>query len=176
MSDIIHYESDPDHSFVTFAVKHFATSTVRGRFDDVAGTVDLDWGSKKGHADVVIQMASINTGSKFFDNHLKTEILKVDEHPQARFVGENFQWQGEQLVAVGGALTLAGQTHPLTLRCENFNRYDSPVLNAPVAGGDFVASLERSQWGVDWGLKMGIPDRVDLIIQIEAAQTAPKAS
>jgi polyisoprenoid-binding protein YceI len=172
MSTTARYETDPTHTFVTFEVKHFATSTVRVRLDDVTGSVELGADGQPGHADITIDMASVDSGTDAFDAHLKgDEFFDVETHPTAQFKSDDFQWQGERLAAVAGHLTLCGQTYPVTLTCHNFNRYDSPILEAPVVGGDFETTIQRSQWGVNWGLEMGIPDEVRLVIQIEAAQT-----
>ena len=36
------YAIDPTHTFVTFEISHFGTSTNRGRFDKKEGTVAFD--------------------------------------------------------------------------------------------------------------------------------------
>lgn len=169
MSSFEHYVTDPMHTCITFAVKHFATSTVRARFGKVHGTVDLDLAGHAGHADIDIDTASISSGIAEFDQHLKSDaFLDVAKYPAAHFTGSEFRWQGDRLTAVAGALTLHGQTHPVVLECHNFNRYDSPIHNAPVAGGDFDTTIQRSQWGITWGIDLGVPDSVHLIIAIEA--------
>lgn len=42
MTHTVRYETDPAHTFVTFGVRHFKTSTVFGRFDKVEGHIDVD--------------------------------------------------------------------------------------------------------------------------------------
>jgi polyisoprenoid-binding protein YceI len=37
-----------------------------------------------------------------------------------------------------------------------------------VCGGDFETTIQRSQWGMNWGLDMGVPDNVRLLVQVEA--------
>lgn len=176
MSSLARYVTDPMHTCVTFEVTHFATSTVRARFGKVHGTVDLDLAGHTGHADIDIDTASISSGIAEFDTHLKSDaFLHVAKYPSARFAGSEFRWQGDRLVAVAGALTLRGQTHPVVLDCRNFNRYDSPVHHAPVAGGDFETTIRRSQWGVNWGIDLGVPDKVHLVIAIEAVQQVAHA-
>jgi polyisoprenoid-binding protein YceI len=171
MSSLARYVTDPMHTCVTFEVKHFATSTLRARFGKVHGTIDLDMEHHAGHAGIDVDTASISSGIAEFDQHLKSDaFLDVTTHPTAHFVGSDFRWQGERLVAVAGALTLRGQTHPVVLDCRNFNRYDSPIHHAPVAGGDFETTIQRSQWGITWGIDLGVPDAVHLVIAIEAVQ------
>ena len=77
---------------------------------------------------------------------------------------------GELLVVTGvsgsGKLTLLGQTHPVKLNAVRFNCYQNKRLDREVCGGDFRADLQRSQWGMGFGLP-GIPDAVRLQIEIE---------
>ena len=42
------YNIDPTHTFVTFEVTHFGTSTNRGRFDKKEGVVQFDRAAKTG--------------------------------------------------------------------------------------------------------------------------------
>jgi len=37
------------------------------------------------------------------------------------------------------------------LKATNFNCYDSPMLKREVCGGDFEATLDRSQFGMNTG-------------------------
>ncbi len=54
------------------------------------------------------------------------------------------------------------------LTASRFNCYLSPLLNRQVCGGDFETTIERSQWGVTWGIPFGFEDRVRLLVQVEA--------
>lgn len=165
------YETDPGHTFVTFAVRHFKTSTVTGRFDGVEGTLDLDGSARGGSGTIAIDTRSINTGTPAFDKHLKSaEFFNVEKYPQARFVGAHLVWQGDHLTEVQGTLTLLDQTHPVALRCTHFGHYDSPIHKAHVVGGDFEVTIQRSRWGMNWGIDFGVPDDVRLVIQIEAVK------
>ena len=165
----VRYEIEPTHTFVTFEVVHFETSTLRGRFDKVDGHVELDRKQGQGKADISIDLASINSGTPDFDAHLKSpDFFDAAKAPTARFVGNKFQFDGDKPTAVSGDLTLLGKTMPVTLKGTRFNCYDQPVLKVHVCGGDFETTIERSQWGMNWGIDMGIPDKVHLVVQIEA--------
>ena len=167
----VRYEIEPTHTFVTFEVVHFQTSTLRGRFDKVDGFVELDRKAGTGNAEITIDMGSINSGTPDFDAHLKSpDFFDIARTPTARFVGKKFGLDGDKLTSVEGELTLLGKTMPVTLKGDRFNCYDQPVLKVHVCGGDFETTIERSQWGMNWGLDMGIPDEVRLVIQIEAIQ------
>jgi polyisoprenoid-binding protein YceI len=165
------YAIDPTHTFVTFEIGHFGTSTNRARFDKKEGTVEFDRAAKTGKVDITIHMGSVNSGTAPFDAHLKSaEILKAEAFPTARFVSSQFAFQGDKVTEVAGQLTLAGKTQPVTLKATNFNCYNSPMLKREVCGGDFETTLVRSQFGVDYGLNWGFPDNVRLLIQVEAVK------
>jgi polyisoprenoid-binding protein YceI len=165
------YSIDPSHTYVTFEITHFGTSTNRGRFDKKEGTVQFDRAGKSGKVDITIDTTSINSGSAQFDKHLKSaEILKTEAFPTAKFVGDKFSFNGDKVSEIAGTLTLAGKTNPVTLKANNFNCYQSPMLKREVCGGDFETTITRSQYDVKYGLDWGFPDAVRLVIQVEAVK------
>ena len=106
-----------------------------------------------------------------FETHLKSpEILDAGAFPTAKFVGDKFSYSGDKVTEVAGTLTLHGKTNPLTLKAKNFNCYMNPMLKAEVCGGDFEATLVRSQYGISYGLDWGFSDAVNLVIQVEAVK------
>jgi polyisoprenoid-binding protein YceI len=163
------YALDPTHTFVMFEIGHFGTSTNRGRFDKKTGSAQFDRAAKTGKLDVTIDTTSISTGVAPFDKHLQSkDFFNVAEHPTARFASEKFSFSGDKVTDIAGQLTLLGKTAPVTLKATNFNCYENPMLKREVCGGDFETTIPRSQWGMDWGLKMGFPDTVRLVVQVEA--------
>ncbi|MFM2054288.1 MAG: hypothetical protein RL456_2325 [Pseudomonadota bacterium] len=165
------YAIDPTHTFVTFEIDHFGTTTNRGRFDKKEGTVDFDRAGKTGKVDITIDATSISTGTGPFDGHLKSaEILDVAKFPTARFVSDRFVFDGDKVKEVTGQFTLKGKTNPVTLKATKFNCYQNPMLKREVCGGDFEATIKRSQWGVDFGLNWGFADDMRLVIQVEAVK------
>ena len=165
------YQIDPTHTFVTFEAKHFGTSTNRGRFDKKSGTISFDRSARSGKADITIETGSISTGVAPFDGHLRSkDFFNSTEHPTARFVGEQFSFDAAgKVTSVAGTLSLLGKTQPVTLTASNFNCYDNPMLKREVCGGDFETTIQRSQYGMTYGLP-GIPDAVRLVIQVEAVK------
>jgi len=165
------YAIDPTHTFATFEIQHFGTSTNRGRFDKKEGTVQLDKAAKTGKVELTLDTASINTGTEAFTKHLQSkDFFNVAEFPTAKFVGDKFTFNGDKVAEISGTLTLLGKTNPVTLKALNFNCYQNPMLKREVCGGDFDATIQRSQWGVNYGLNYGFPDNVHLLIQAEAVK------
>ena len=169
-AEAITYNVEPTHTYVTFEVRHFATSTNRGRFDKKEGSITIDRAAKTGKADITIDMTSISTGLALFDKHLRGEnFFKAADFPTATFVGDKFTFDGDKVTAVAGTLTLLGKTQPVTLTGSHFNCYENPFVKREVCGGDFETTIQRSSYGMTYGLP-GIPDNIKLVIQVEAVK------
>jgi polyisoprenoid-binding protein YceI len=165
------YAIEPTHTFVTFEVSHFGTSTNRGRFDKKEGTVTFDRAGKSGKVEISIDAASINTGTGPFDKHLQSkDFFNAAEFPKLTFVGDKFSFNGDKVSEVAGNLTLLGKTAPVTLKATNFNCYQSPMLKREVCGGDFETTIDRAQWGMSTYLQPGAQGMVKLVIQVEAVK------
>jgi polyisoprenoid-binding protein YceI len=165
------YAIDPTHTSVFFEALHFGTSTNRGRFVKNSGTVQFDRAGKAGKVDLTLDMAGISTGVAPFDKHLQSaDFFDVANHPTAKFVGDKFVFDGDKVTEVQGQLTMRGKTAPVTLKAVRFNCYENPMLKREVCGGDFETTIQRSQWGVSWGLQMGVADATKLIVQVEAVK------
>jgi polyisoprenoid-binding protein YceI len=165
------YAIDPTHTFATFEIGHFGATTNRGRFDKKEGKVSFDKAAKTGSVDISFDIASVNTGTAMFDKHLQSaEILNAEQFPKARFVSTKFQFNGDKVSAVDGNLTLLGKTQPVTLKATQFACYDSPMLKREVCGGDFEATIDRTAFGVNYGVDWGFPKNVRLVLQIEAVK------
>lgn len=165
------YTIDPAHTFATFEISHFGASVNRGRFDKKEGTVQLDKAAKTGKVDVTFHIDSINTGTPPFNKHLQSpEIFDAAQFPTARFVGDRFTFDGDKLASVSGQLTIKGKTQPATFKAHQFACYDSPMLKREVCGGDFETTIDRTAFGVDYGVQYGFPKNVRIVAQIEAVK------
>jgi polyisoprenoid-binding protein YceI len=163
------YAIDPTHTAVIYETLHFGTSTNRGRIQAKEGSVAFDREARKGKLDVTLDLTSVSSGVPRLDSFLKgKDFFNVAEHPTARFAADSFRFEGDKLTEVSGTLTLAGTTNPVTLKAMHFNCYTSPMLRREVCGGDFEATLLRSQWGMHWGLANGFPDSTRVLVQVEA--------
>jgi polyisoprenoid-binding protein YceI len=163
------YTIDPTHTFVTYEISHFGTSTNRGRFDRKEGTVQFDRAARTGKVEITFDLTAINTGVAPLDKHLQSaDFFDTAKHPSARFVGDRFVFNGDKVAEVVGTLTMLGKSAPVTLKATQFNCYMNPFFKREVCGGDFETTVKRSQWGMTWGLNMGVQDEVRLLIQVEA--------
>ena len=165
------YAIDPTHTFVTFEISHFGATVNRARFDKKQGSVQLDKAAKSGKVEISFDTTSVNSGTPAFDKHLQSaDLFDSAKHPTMKFVADKFVFNGDKVASVEGQLTLLGKTGPLTLKANQFNCYDSPMLKREVCGGDFEATIDRTQWGMNYGVEWGFPKNVRLVVQIEAVK------
>lgn len=166
------YAIDPTHTFATFEIDHNGATTNRARFDRKSGTVEFDSATKTGKVEVVLDMTSVNSGTAGFDKHLQSaDIFNVAKFPTAKFVSDKFVVEGDQLKEVTGQLTLLDQTQPITLKANKFTCYPNPMLQKrETCGGDFETTIDRTAFGVNYGVNWGAAKQVRLVLQIEAVK------
>jgi polyisoprenoid-binding protein YceI len=64
---------DPQHTDITFSVRHMMISNVRGRFEELEGSVEFNPESpKESSVDVRIKTDTINTREPKRDDHLRS--------------------------------------------------------------------------------------------------------
>ena len=169
------YEIDAAHTNARFAIDHFNTSTNVGDFFGLTGSMEFDKEARKGKIDITIPIDSLQTGSEAFTGHLKSaDLFNAEAHPNMRFESTKFNYVGKgksrKLSSVDGNLTLLGQTHPVRLKADKFNCYDSPMAKAEVCGVDFSTTIDRTKWGMDYLVAMGMAKKVRIDIQVEAVK------
>ncbi|PRD66164.1 YceI family protein [Malikia granosa] len=165
------YTIDPTHTFATFEISHFGASVNRARFDKKEGTIEFDRAAKTGKVDISLDIASVNSGTAAFDKHLQSaDIFNAAQFPKARFVSDKFVFNGDKVSEVQGQLTLLGKTQPVSFKANQFNCYESPMLKREVCGGDFEATIDRSAFGVNYGIDWGFPKNVRIVLQVEAVK------
>ena len=162
------YQLDPAHTFVTFEVLHFGTSTLRGRIGPVTGEVMVDAGAQVGDLRLRIPVGTVDTGVRALDARLKQpDLLATTEYPEAYFVATRFVFDAAGGVKeVRGEFTLRGIGEPLSLYARQFACRHDAMLKKDVCGGDFEANLKRRTFGVTYGEPF-IGDDVHLVIQVE---------
>lgn len=153
------YAMDPAHTFVTFEIGHFGTSTNRGRFDKKEGSVQLNRAAKTGKVEVSIDTMSVNTGTAAFDKHLQSaDLFDAAKYPtcwrtlmadhsasrsssQARLTGDAGRQSGRTTQLTNGRITAVGVTIKYgggrVARLANQIAVRSPSGNFS-AGGDLI--------------------------------------
>ena len=163
-----YYVFDPAQTFVHFEVRHFGTSTIRGRIGPVPGSATLDLAAKTGSVSLRIPTATVSTGVPVMDARLRDpDLFGSVAYPEAYYVSSDFRFDAQgQLAELRGEFTLRGISRPLALRMRRFGCHTHPLLQREVCGGDFEGELRRSEFGADFGVPV-VSDRVKLVVQVE---------
>ncbi len=162
---------DTVHSTVIFRIKHVGVSYSYGRFNDVTGTVAFDESNPAATSfDLSIKAASIDTGNKMRDQHLRgPDFFDAAKYPTIKFKSTKVEPLDADTLKVTGDLTLHGVTKPLTLTINRFKCIEHPRLKREVCGADASAQFKRSDFGINFGLPAFSPE-VKLAIQVEAVK------
>lgn len=182
MANTMTWQIDPAHSSVEFAVKHMMFTTVRGRFKDVKGTIEVDeQHPDRSTVNVEIAAASIDTGVPDRDGHLRSaDFLDVENHPTITFRSKRIEGamkkEGDRFKVVGD-LTIRGKSLEVTLESTYTGTGKDPWGNIKGAA-EATAKIDRRDWGLMWNqaLETGgilVANEVRIEVQVQAVKAAP---
>lgn len=166
------YKLDPGHTNARFNIDHFQTTTNHGGFYGIEGDLQFDQEAQTGALDITFKTNTLNTGDAEFDGHMRSaDLLNVEVFPEINFKSTKWVFENNQPTEIIGELTMMGKTNPVTLTATKFNCYESPMFNnAEVCGGDFITTIDRTQWGIDFFVDAGMTKDVTIQIQAEAVK------
>lgn len=163
------YVLDPDHTNARFHIDHNGVSTNHAGFYNLEGEVTFDAAAKTGFVDVTVPISSLLSGSEGFTGHLKSpDLFNIGNYPSMRFVSTQWNFDGDKVKSIEGNLSLLNETHPITLTATKFNCIMHPRFKKEVCGGDFTATIDRTQWGMNFGVARGGAKEVTILLQVEA--------
>jgi polyisoprenoid-binding protein YceI len=165
----VSYNIDPEHTYPSFEADHMGLSMWRGRFNKTTGKVTLDKSAGTGTVEVVIEAASIDFGHpKVSEYMLGTEQLDARKFPTMRYKGNLEHFVNGAPTEVRGELTMHGVARPVALKINMFKCIPHPLFKRELCGADAFGTLDRSQFGLDYGPQWGFKPDVTLRIQVEA--------
>ena len=163
------WEIDPGHVDVSFTGRHFMVTKVRGRFTDVAGTLAVADDMRDSRVEVVIGMASVESGSAVRDEHLRSaELFDVEQFPQATFRSVRVDWDGIRGV-IHGDLTIHGVTREVPLEV-TFEGYARDPWGGDRAIFSAHTRVNREDFGITWNMALetgGVLVSKEITINIE---------
>ena len=177
------WELDPAHSGIEFSVRHMMVSTVKGRFEKIKGTVELDDKDvTKSTVDVTIDLTSVNTNEPKRDVHLKSpDFFDIAKFPAATFKSTKVQKAGKNKLKVTGDLSLHGVSKPVVLEVEGPTEPYKTPFGTTVRGVHATAKIDRKDFEIGWnkvldngGVLVGNEVSLDLNAELtEKAAAAP---
>lgn len=175
------FNLDPNHTSIEFSAKHLMVTTVRGRFTQFEGQVEVDDDLEPTTArgTVTIQTGSISTTSDQRDGHLRSpDFFDAANYPVMTFTATGVEHVGDFRYKVTGDLTIRDVTKPVTLDVELEDIITDPFGMQRV-GLAAIAEINRTQWGLNWNQtleagRMLVSEKVKLTI--DAALVRPVAA
>ncbi len=133
---------DPARSQVEFRTRTFwGLSTVKGRFEKYAGTMDL---SLEPGIVLTIEADSLDTGNKKRDDHLRSrDFFDAEKHPTVTFISESVFLTGD-LLNVKGHLHAAGRSVSIDLEAKVSMVEGEPAIEA-------VTKVDHKRLGMSFG-------------------------
>jgi polyisoprenoid-binding protein YceI len=119
------WKFDPMHTQVEFSAKHLGMMTVRGHFNEVTTSGELDPEHPENSTfEAVIRVASIRTHNEQRDRDLlSSNFLEVDKYPTISFKSKKIEHTGGDRYKVTGDLTIKDVTRPVTLSALKYGEF-----------------------------------------------------
>jgi polyisoprenoid-binding protein YceI len=168
---------DPGHSAVGFSVKHLGIATVRGRFDQFEGTIEVGDDLSAARAHGTIRAASVNTDEAARDEHLRSaDFFGADANPEIRFESKAIRPLDEDTFEIEGDLSMNGVTNPVTLTAVVEGTETDPWGNDRV-GLEVTGRINRGDWNMTFNQALGsgnllVGEKVTLSLDISAVKQA----
>ena len=170
---------DTVHSHVSFSVKHMMISTVRGRFDAFAGSLELDEEHPETSSlEVTIDVASINTGDTGRDGHLKSaDFFETDKYPTAAFKSTKVEKVGDDEYRIEGNLTLHGVSRAVVLKA-TLDGLTKDMQGRRRAGFTVTSAINRKDFDLNWNVALEtggvlVSDKVNIEIDAQIIERVP---
>ncbi|MGC4935102.1 YceI family protein [Gordonia sp. DT30] len=171
-----HWEIDPGHSLLEISVRHFGISSIRGRFADFTGHIDVPQSVERSSVVAEIKTASIDTDNRTRDEHLRSDaFFDVERHPVATFTAEGVTPRDDEAWTLAGTLTLREHAVPVELELSYQGEVDDP-WGGRRAAFQATGTLHRKDFGISFDdtLITGVAQiggTATITLEVEAVRT-----
>lgn len=154
------YALDPNHTLVGWKVSHFGFNDYFGIFGNIKGTLTLDPAKlQAAKVEVQVPIAEVSVASA----GLKSHLLRAGkdggapdffgpEPGMATFTSTKVTKTGATTADIAGTLTMNGKTAPVTLKADLSGAGANPFNKKETVGFHATAIIDRTQWGVAYGV------------------------
>lgn len=163
------YQLDPQHTSVVISWNHFGFSHPTAVAPGATGSLTFDPQHPEGSSvKVTIPTAQIETHVTRLTEEFKTaRYFDVAHYPQATFISNKVEPQGEGRYKIHGTLTIKGHAEPVIMNARLTKQGEQPMMKVAAIGFDATTTIQRSRFGLSEALP-GVADQVDLHISTEA--------
>ena len=170
------YAVDASHSELTFSARHMMVSKVRGRFNQVEGSIDFADDPLQSSVEISIAAASVDTGSADRDAHLKSaDFFDVETYPTITFRSTGAKDLDGDRFTLEGDLTVRDVTRPVSFTA-TYNGLGTNPWGQQVVGFEGRVELDREDFGLTWnqaletgGVLVGKVVTIDIAVEASPA-------
>jgi polyisoprenoid-binding protein YceI len=170
------WKIDAAHTLVEFSVKHMMLSTVRGRFNNFSGTLNLDeQHPERSFIEGAVEAASIDTREPNRDGHLRSaDFFDIEKYPMIKFRSTRIEKVGPDQFKVTGDLTIKKVTRPITFDVTSLGQGKDPFGNTHW-GFSAKTTLNRKDFDLNWNVALEtggwlVGDEIKINIELEAVR------
>ncbi|TMC64012.1 MAG: YceI family protein, partial [Chloroflexi bacterium] len=157
---------------------HMMITTVRGKFAQVEGELELDENEpRKSGGEIRVAAASLSTGFDARDQHLRSaDFFDVETHPWIAVRTTSVGPKDDGTYAVTADVTIRGVTKPVTFDVE-FLGTTPGMRGGRHVGFTAKAKVNRKDWGLNWNMALEaggwlVGDDIKLEIDVAADEVA----
>lgn len=171
------WKFDPMHTQVEFSAKHLGMMTVRGHFNDVTTSGDLDpEHPERSSFEATIKVASIKTHNEQRDRDLlSSTFLEADKYPTIKFKSTKIAPAGADRFKVTGDLTIKDVTRPVTLEAVKYGEFRDERMGHRI-GYAAETQINRKDFGMKFDMmldgKFIVSNEIQINIEGELLEVA----
>ena len=165
---------DPTHSSVEFSVKHMMFTTVRGRFNNFSGTLNIDEADPtRSYAEGKVEISSVDTRDANRDAHLRSaDFFEAEKYPYMTMRATHVKATGRGQYRVTAALTIKDVPREVV-----FDVHAVPIGKDPWGnhrwGFSAETSINRKDFGLNWNVALEtggwlVGDQVKISVELQA--------
>jgi polyisoprenoid-binding protein YceI len=161
---------------VEFSAKHLGMMTVRGHFDEVSTTADIDPAHPEtASVEASISTASIRTNNGARDNDLRSSnFLEVDKYPVITFKSTGVAPAGTDRYTLTGDLTIKGNTRPVQLDVTKYGEFNDPGMMGHRIAYGATTKINRKDFGLTFNAvldgRLVVSDEIQITIEGELVE------
>ncbi|MFI5779075.1 YceI family protein [Nocardia sp. NPDC051570] len=171
---------DPVHSTVQVTARHLGIASIKARFAEVSGRLEIAQNFEQSTGSAEIKAASIDTGIGMRDDHLRSaDFLDAERYPLISFAGTGFHRTGADTFTMAGELILHGQARPIELDV-TYGGFGPDPWGGVRAAFHAETLLHRNDFAIDYNAivragvaAVGTTVRIDLDIEVVQGAQLP---
>lgn len=142
---------DPPHTAIRFVARHVGMANVHGRFTRFDGGIRVAERMEDSYIEITIDAASIDTGNKSRDRHLRSaDFLDVERYPYLHFVSNRLTHRSGTRWTVQGTLTLHGVSRSVSLDTAYLGAVNGGYAEELRCAAFATAELHRDDYTLDY--------------------------